>query len=146
VKLEIRQKNNGDILIELNEITLPQNWNYPKTVIAKIYQCFGLSEQNLLRLARLFQKAEELEEFARDWNNLSGNDDFALIEKWGQTKNHVSRLGKTLNYIEHGEPKEEMVKVRANKPRCCMHQKYVEFYPSVDIPKSEAIRLGLIKE
>jgi len=102
------------------------------------------------RTCRMIEKMEELLEFARDSTDVyhGGIAIWREKKKWlFPQDNGISRLNKILNYIESGD-KEEMVEVAV----CGKRTSFIEVKGrAVDvhfhkIPKSEAIRLKIIKE
>jgi hypothetical protein len=105
-------------------------------IIARIHRWVHDCGYNPLRLARLFQRAEELEEFTTDWNDLRMNNKF--VKKWGHIGEKDSRIAKLLHYVDNGD-QEEMVEVLV--PDAMKAVSYRKF-----ISRSEAVRLGLIKE
>ena len=105
---------------------------------------------NADRTARMIEKMEELLEFARDSTDVyhGGIAIWREKKKWlFPQDNGISRLNKILNYIESGD-KEEMVEVAV----CGKRTSFIEVKGRVvdvhfhKIPKSEAIRLKIIKE
>ncbi len=98
-----------------------------------IYKDCSPDDFDAERACRMIQSMEELFESLTDSKTLFGSD---YREKWGDFLNRKGRLAKIADFIEHGD-KEETIFVG---------------YFSDDIrdtrikriPKSEAIRLGLI--
>lgn len=82
-------------------------------LVAYVYKGYCLSNNiDPARLARLIVKAEEMAEFLADSQTYkNGGLPFDVyIEKW--TKEKKSAL---LNFIEHSEPKEDMVTLKMSR-------------------------------
>ena len=96
------------------------------------------------RTARMIERIERLEEFAKNIVWLKQTDNLSQI--YDKRKSLISGIKEDLDYIENGD-KEEMVEVSilptVHNSKVLPFQSGVNF---TKIPKSEAIRLKIIKE